>query len=201
MYKIGLTGGIGSGKSTAARLFEKIGVPVYYSDLRAKELMLTKEVSDRIRAEFGEECYDLSGALQREYLSRMVFSDPRKLALLNSIVHPAVAADFRVWASGQSSGYVIQEAAILIESGACRDVDEIIVVTAPEELRVERVMKRDGSSQEDIRRRVSAQMTDLQRAKYADYTIIADESQLIMPQILKIDSEIQKKIVPLCAKL
>lgn len=201
MYKIGLTGGIGSGKSTAARLFEKIGVPVYYSDLRAKELMLTEEVSDRIRAEFGEECYDLSGALQREYLSRMVFSDPRKLALLNSIVHPAVAADFRIWASGQSSGYVIQEAAILIESGAYRDVDEIIVVTAPEELRVERVMKRDGSSEEDIRRRVSAQMTDLQRAKYADYTIIADESQLIVPQILRIDSEIQKKIVPLCAKL
>lgn len=190
MLKVGLTGGIGSGKSTVATIFEMLGVPVYYSDQRAKELMVSDKIRPNIISAFGHEAYDAKGKLERTYLAREVFNDSTKLETLNSIVHPAVEADFREWASAQTTESVIQEAAILIESGAYRDMDCIIVVQAPIETRIERVIKRDGATRSDVERRINAQMSDCERVLFADFTITADGIQLLLPQIVKIKEKL-----------
>lgn len=193
MLKVGLTGGIGSGKSTVAAVFEKLGIPVYYSDTRAKELMCSHDLRSAITNAFTEQVYNDDGSLNREVMAKAVFGYPERLALLNSIVHPAVENDFLNWAASQNAPYVIQEAAILIESRAYRRMDEIIVVTAPLETRVERVIRRDGTNREDVQRRIMAQISDSERAKYANHTIIADENKMILPQIIKIDNKLRKK--------
>lgn len=190
MLKVGLTGGIGSGKSTVAAVFEMLGVPVYYSDQHAKSLMISDKIRELIVAEFGEQSYDRCGKLNRVFLAKTVFSDSEKLRRLNSIVHPVVAADFLEWASRQQSEIVLQEAAILIESGAYRDMDCIIVVEAPLETRIQRVIKRDGVSFDDVKHRIDAQMSDEKRLSYADFTIIADSTQLLLPQIVRIKEKL-----------
>ena len=172
MIKVAICGGIGSGKSTVCQMFAERGVALYDSDSRAKALM---NDSDELRmalvAEFGEECY-ADGALNRPYLASRVFGSEEQLAKLNSIVHPAVKADFLRWAEEQEGDFCILESAILFESGFDAVVDKTVAVLAPLPLRIERAMARDGASREQIEARVKAQMSDDELVARADFAIV-----------------------------
>ena len=172
MFKVGITGGIGSGKSTVSRILAECGVAVYTSDDRAKELMASSQVlRDKIVDMFGEEAY-LDGKLNKPYLAQRVFSNPEALAKLNSIVHPAVMDDFDRWAEEQEGNYVVLESAILFEANLDSRVDCVVSVLAPEELRIERAMQRDGASREDIVRRIANQISDDERTERSKYAIV-----------------------------
>lgn len=172
MYKVGITGGIGSGKSTVCAMLEEMGVAVYNSDARAKELMTTSAtLREAIVARFGAECYTSEG-LNRGYLAERVFGDAEELAALNSLVHPAVMADFEAWAERQEGSYVVFESAILFEAGLEQRVDMAVAVLSPEELRIERAMRRDGASREQVVARIRRQLSDDERADRAKYAIV-----------------------------
>lgn len=172
MYKVGITGGIGSGKSTVCAMFEELGVAVYNSDVRAKELMTTNTaLREAIVERFGAECYNADG-LNRSYLAERVFSNGEELAALNGIVHPAVMADFEAWAESSAGSYVVLESAILFEAGLEGSVDMVIAVLAPQELRIERAMARDGAQREQIEARIRSQMSDDELADRAKYVVI-----------------------------
>lgn len=172
MYKVGITGGIGSGKSTVCAMLEELGVAVYNSDARAKELMTTSAtLREAIVARFGAECYTSEG-LNRGYLAERVFGDAAELAALNSLVHPAVMADFEAWAERQEGSYVVFESAILFEAGLEQRVDMAVAVLSPEELRIERAMARDGASREQVVARIRRQLSDDERADRAKYAIV-----------------------------
>lgn len=172
MYKVGITGGIGSGKSTLCQLLTAFGASLYDSDSRAKSLMAEDErLHDALCDEFGAECYNDEG-LNRSFLASKVFGDEEALRRLNAIVHPAVRADFRRWAAEQRSEYVILESAILFESGFDSEVDTTIAVLAPLEERLRRTVERDGVSREDVLRRIAHQMSDDELHSRADRTIV-----------------------------
>lgn len=172
MYKVGITGGIGSGKSTVSRILAECGVAVYTSDDRAKELMASSpELRTKIISSFGEEAY-VDGTLNREYLAKSIFTNPEALATLNSIVHPAVMDDFDRWAEQQEGNYVVLESAILFEAKLDSRVDVVVSVLAPEELRIERAMQRDGASREAIVRRIANQISDDERTERSKYAIV-----------------------------
>ena len=171
MIKIGLTGGMGSGKSTVARMFRDLGIPVYNSDERAKELMRTsKKIRKKIIDLLGESSYH-GDELDRSYIAKKVFQDKPLLAKLNSIVHPAVRKDFLKWADTQESEYVLQETALLFENNAQKLYDKTILVTAPQELRLERLLKRDESSKEELLARMDNQLEDDAKIKLANFII------------------------------
>lgn len=172
MYKVGITGGIGSGKSTVCDILRELDVAVYNSDVRAKELM-TESVSLRqaLVERFGEEVYNAEG-LNRAYLAQRVFGSASELEALNAIVHPAVMADFDAWAEAQQGNYVVLESAILFEAQLENRVDVVVSVMAPESLRVERAMQRDGASREQIVARIKAQMSDDERSDRSKYAIV-----------------------------
>lgn len=172
MYKVGITGGIGSGKSTVSAILEDMGVALYNSDVRAKELMATDAaLREAIIESFGAECYTAEG-LNRGYLASRVFGSAEELAALNAIVHPAVMADFQAWAERAEGDYVIFESAILFEAGLEGSVDSTVVVMAPEELRIERAMARDGATREQVVARIKNQMSDDERTDRAKYAIV-----------------------------
>ena len=172
MRKIAVCGGIGSGKSTVCQMFAERGVAVYDSDSRAKSLMSeSAELRDAIVAEFGEECYE-GGMLNRSYLASKVFGSAEQLVKLNSIVHPAVKADFLAWAEEQHGDFCILETAILFESGFDAVVDCSVAVLAPTPLRIERAMQRDGATREQIEARIKAQMGDDELMRRADFAIV-----------------------------
>ena len=168
---IGLTGGIGSGKTTIARYFQELGVPVYIADEEGKKITNTPEVLESIKTVFGNEVFD-QGQLNRAKISQIVFDNPQKLQKLNTIIHPAVAENFKKWVLNHHNfPYVVKEAAILFESGSYKKCDIIITVTAPLETRVERVIKRDKTSRELILKRIKAQWTDEQRISKSNFVI------------------------------
>lgn len=170
-FVAGITGGIGSGKSTAAKFFEELGIPVYNSDTRAKTIQNeNSEVKVKIIAAFGEEAYNENG-LNKPYLSKQVFQNNEKLKLLNSIVHPAVFKDFEDWKKAQKSDIVMKEAAILIESGSYKDCDVVISVVVDVETRIARTIKRDGLSREEILARINNQISDEERIAKSDFII------------------------------
>lgn len=187
MFKLGLTGGIGSGKTLVCQIFEKLGVSVYYADTAARELMNTDaELKAGIRKMFGEKAYGKDG-LNRQYLAGMVFGDHKKLAGLNSLVHPAVHKDFLRWTQLQNkSPYVIEEAAILFESGASADMDFSVLVYAPEELRISRVMRRDGVKREDVVRRMEHQLSEEEKLERADHVLYNDGTRMLLPQLIEL---------------
>ncbi|AVM51328.1 dephospho-CoA kinase [Capnocytophaga sp. oral taxon 878] len=163
MKIVGLTGGIGSGKTTVAAMFAQLGVAVFNSDEQAKNLIATnKQVKQQIIATFGAQSYTSDG-YNRSYIAQIVFHNPDKLAQLNAIVHPALAQHFHQWVLQQQGVYVLKEAAILFESGSYKDCDYIITVTAPQQLRIARAMSRDGSTLQQIKARISHQWTDARR--------------------------------------
>ena len=190
MLKIGITGGIGSGKSIVAKVFEHLDIPVYNADTAAKSLM---EKDPALRASitelFGPEAY-LNGTLNRSLSSSLVFKDSRLLEALNALVHPATIQYGNEWMNRQSAPYVIKEAALIFESGSQRDLDLVIGVFAPEYLRIKRVKARDNISEDDIRQRMDNQIQDRIKMKLCNYIIANDEKQLLIPQVLKIHSQI-----------
>jgi dephospho-CoA kinase len=169
---IGLTGGIGSGKSFVAKEFEKRGFPVYYADDEAKKIMIEEPVKSQISTLFGNDVYDPYGNLNRGLLSRLVFNDSVKLEALNKIVHPAVAKHFEEWVKeNKNHKFVFKEAAILFETGSNQNCDYIILITAPEALRIQRVVQRDGSSEDEIRSRMNKQWSDEMKIPLSDFVI------------------------------
>ena len=168
---IGLTGGIGSGKSRVVALFNTLGVPCYIADVEAKRLMNNQpEVKAAIVDLFGEQAY-VDGSLNRNYLSQIVFAKPEKLKALNAIVHPAVAKDFSVWVEQQKAPFVIKEVAILFETGGYKNVDKTVLITAPETIKIERVMLRDSVTADEVKARMRNHWTDAQREPLADFVI------------------------------
>ena len=187
MMKVGITGGIGSGKSTVCRLFAQRGVAVYDSDAEAKRLMAeSPELRAAVSARFGAEAY-AGGALNRPYLAGKVFSDPAALAALNALVHPAVLADFAAWAERQEGSYVILESAILFDAGLEDSVDRTVAVLAPLELRLERTCRRDKCDPEAVRRRIAAQSDDDVLSEKADYTLVNIFEPDLEPTVAELD--------------
>lgn len=187
MMKVGITGGIGSGKSTVCRLFAQKGVAVYDSDAAAKRLMTDEaDVRRAVTDRFGSETYK-EGTLDRAYLAGIVFSNPQALSDLNAIVHPAVLRDFDAWAEKQDGEYVILESALLFDSGFEKHVDKTLAVLAPEPLRVERTCRRDKSDPEAVRRRIAAQMSDDALCERADYTLVNIFEEDLEPAVVKLD--------------
>nr|MBE6191920.1 dephospho-CoA kinase [Rikenellaceae bacterium] len=186
--KIGVTGGIGSGKSTVCRLFAARGIAVYDTDAAAKRLMAEDAALRRaIEARFGEESYQ-EGALNRPWLARQVFSDEAALQALNRLVHPAVIADFERWATEQQSVYVVVESAILYEAGLDQAVDRVVAVLAPERLRIERAMQRDGATEEQIRSRMAAQLSDEELHRRADVALVNIFEEDLEAAVQELDS-------------
>jgi len=192
MIKIGITGGIGSGKSTISRIFELLGVPVYYADAEAKELMNTDSiVKSAIIDLFGKNVIAEKETLDRKAISAIVFNDKNKLEKLNAIIHPTIASHFNNWLIKQSNAvYILKEAAILFESGANKQMDKVIVVTAPQQLRIDRVLLRDKTSREEVEHRINNQLPDEELVKLANYTITNDETQMVINQLLAIHKRI-----------
>jgi len=168
---VGVTGGIGSGKTTIVRAFESLGIPAYIADERAKELMNSdKALIDKITSNFGDKAYK-NGMLNPAYLAEIVFADRTALEKLNNLVHPVVRNDFKSWLGRQTSKFVVYESALIIELAQEAQFDYIILVTAPLEQRIERVVKRNNTSKEDVLKRIKNQMPDEEKAKKADFII------------------------------
>ena len=190
MLKVGITGGIGSGKSTVSRIFEVLGVPVYYADTAAKILMTEdEELKQQIISEFGEEAYH-AGELNRPWLARHVFSSEANIQRLNKLVHPAVIAHGAQWMASVKHPYAIKEAALFFESGSSSEIDFMIGVFAPRYLRMERVAQRNGWSVAEIQARMDQQIDDNIKMKLCDTIIVNDESQLLIPQVLQLHQQL-----------
>ncbi|MBX3256134.1 MAG: dephospho-CoA kinase [Chitinophagaceae bacterium] len=190
MLKIGLTGGIGSGKSTVARLFEIHGIPVYYADTAAKEIMSTDEVlQQQIIHHFGANAY-VNNNLNRKYLADIVFKDKDKLALLNSLVHPATVRDAMRWMSRQTAPYTVKEAALIFESGSQAELDYVIAVYAPKTLRIHRTMQRDRIDREEVLKRMKNQIDEEIKMRLGDFVIYNDEQQLLIPQVNRLHEQL-----------
>ncbi len=191
MVRVGLTGNIGSGKTTICRLFETLGAPVYFADEKGKQYLETAEVAKEIEARFGREYLGKDGLPIRRKLAELVFSDKEKLHELNALIHPKVQMDFEKWAATHNEQrYVIMEAAILFETARYKDFDKIILVTAPEEIRIQRVCKRDNVSEKDVVARMKNQWDEKRKIPLADFVIQNDEKELVMPQIKKIHKKL-----------
>lgn len=197
MLRIGITGGIGSGKSVVARVFAALGVPVYDSDSRAKLVMATDLVlRAQLQEAFGSDAYDAAGQLNRPYLAKVAFNDAAQLARLNALVHPRVGEDFASWSATQAAAsqpYILKEAALLYESGAYRGLDAIITVFAPAEVRAARVLRRDSHrSAADVQAIMGKQLSEEEKLARAEHVVYNDDSQLVLPQVLALDAEFRK---------
>lgn len=190
MKVIGLTGGIGSGKTTVARIFETMGVPVYYSDDRAKELYFDVEVKKKVIALLGNEAYINNTTINKKYISSKIFSNTSLLKEVNAIIHPVVAKDFEQWKKKQVTKFVLKESAILFETGIYKNLDGTILVVSPEQLRVERICKRDGLTKEEVEKRFKSQLNDDEKIKMATWLIHNDEHQSLIQQCLNCQQKI-----------
>jgi dephospho-CoA kinase len=187
--RVGVTGGIGAGKTLVCKLFALLGMPVYNADDRAKVLMESDtQVKESVREYFGKKAYFEDGKLNRKFLANSVFNNSDRLEILNGIVHPVVAMDFEKWASAQKgANYIIKEAALLIESGSAKVLDYIISVTAPEKLRIERTLKRDPQrTLAQVKEIIENQLSDAERKAKSDFFINNDDHVLLIPQVLSI---------------
>lgn len=191
--KIGLTGGIGSGKTTVANVFAAIGIPVLFSDDASKKIMAEdEEVMIKITESFGEKSYSDS-RLNRAYLASVVFTDPQKLAALNAIVHPATIAFANKWMEAQTAPYAIKEAALIFEANADKYLNYVIGVSAPPELRIKRTMERDQVSREKVLERMQHQLDEEEKMSRCDFIIQNDEKHLLIPQVLAIDKQLRER--------
>lgn len=188
MRKIGITGGIGSGKTVVSSIFQRIGIPVFNADKEAKAVVAENDEAEaQIKREFGEDLYDNDGELNRKKLASIVFNDDKALKKLNTIVHPLVKKRFEQWVNEQENvPYVIKEAAILFEAGSDNGLDTVIAVYAPEELRVKRVMERDNVSEKEVKDRMKNQMDEEKKRDMAGHVILNNEKDALIPQVLKL---------------
>ena len=186
MLKIGITGNIGSGKTTVSKIFGVLGVPVFYADDAAKNIMVNDEILiSAMKQTFGPGAYFEDGSLNRKYIAGIVFNNEDELTKLNAIVHPATFRAFESWVSQHGDApYVLKEAALLFESDSYKMCDKTILVTAPFEIRLKRVMQRDGLSEAEVKSREARQFTQDEKLKLADYVITNDGSELVVPQVL-----------------
>jgi len=191
MLKIGITGGIGSGKSTISKIFAVLGIEVFYADDAAKQVMTNDPILiDALKQTFGNDAYFSDGSLNRKFIADIVFNNPDELAKLNAITHPAVFRAFDQWLTQvKDVPYVMKEAALMFESGSSKLCDKNILVYAPLEMRINRVMGRDGLSRAEVESRNVRQFTDEQKLKLADYVITNDDSQLVIPQVLALHQQ------------
>jgi dephospho-CoA kinase len=196
MIKAGITGNIGSGKSTVARLFEMLGVPVFYADQKARLISERRDVLQEIRKTFGDKVIATDGSLNRKAVASIVFSDTKKLSDLNSIIHPRVKVFFNAWCTlHQSAPYVLHESAILFESGLGYLCDRIILVSAPEEIRIHRVMQRDLFSREEVISRMKNQWSESKILRLSDFEIVNDDCTSLIEQVINVDSILKSKII------
>lgn len=187
MIKVAVTGGIGSGKSVVCKIFEKIGIPVFNADFEAKKLINTsRTIHDKLVSLFGAAIYQSNGDIHRKKMADLIFNDNFALQKVNEIVHPEVRKRFIEWGKEQNSPYIIQEAAIIFESKQTQSFDKIITVTAPLELKIERVIKRDQVSKEEVYKRMQSQLPDEIKIAKSDFVIMNDEVEMIIPQIIEI---------------
>jgi dephospho-CoA kinase len=192
MLRVGLTGGIGSGKSTVARIFEILQVPVFDADTAARQLMNeSPSVREAVIKTFGEDSY-LNNKLNKKFISEIVFNDPQKLVLLNAIVHPATLQNAQVWFSSQLGLYAIKEAALLFEAGAEKDLDYVIGVSSPLPLRMQRIQQRDHFSPAEIQARMDKQMNEEEKMQRCDFVLFNDEKQLLLPQVIALHEKFQQ---------
>lgn len=190
--KVGITGGIGSGKSVVAKIFSILGIPIYYADDRAKWLMIQdQELSEQIKKEFGVESYLPDGSINRSFLAKTVFADPEKVKKINSIVHPAVGKDFLIWSELQTTPYVLKEAALIFETGGQKSLDYVINVSSPLKIRVARTLMRDPHrSEEQVNQIINQQMPDEEKNELADFVIKNTDNKLLIPQVLSIHEKL-----------
>ena len=191
-YLIGITGGIGSGKTTVARIFSILGISIYFADNRAKWLMSNDPaLKDQIQNAFGNNSYNEDGSLNREFIASNVFGNKENTKTINSLVHPAVKLDFEQWAKSQESPYVLKEAALLFETGSYKDLDKIITVSSPLRVRVNRVLLRDPHrNEEQLNAIIDQQMPEEEKIKLSDYVIKNIDNKLLIPQVLKIHDKL-----------
>jgi len=188
-FVVGVTGGIGSGKTTVCKVFKAMGVPYYSADLAARELINSNtEVKTAIKKQFGEHLYS-DGALNRPAMAEIVFNQPEKLKQLNAIVHPAVGKHFGKWCAQQNAHYVLKEAAILMESGSYKSCDAVLLVRAPEQMRIARVMQRDAIDATAVRARMANQWSEEKKLPFATHQIHNDNAQLVIPQALALHNQ------------
>ena len=184
MLKIGLTGGIGSGKSTVAKVFQTLGIPVYYADDAAKELMNNNEgLKQQIILHFGEDVYE-NKVLNRKLLAQKVFNNPTQLHLLNSLVHPAIIQASKDWFAQQTAPYCIKEAALIFESGSQQNLDFVIGVYTPTTIRLQRVMQRDKATKEEVQQRMDKQIDETIKMRLCDFVVTNNEQELLIPQVM-----------------
>ena len=184
MLKIGLTGGIGSGKSTVAKVFQTLGIPIYYADKAAKEIMNTNEaLKQQIIHHFGEDIYE-NKVLNRILLAQKVFNNPSQLNLLNSLVHPATIQAAEDWFVQQKAPYCIKEAALIFESGSQQNLDFVIGVYTPTTLRLQRVMQRDKTTKEEVQQRIDMQIDETIKMRLCDFVVNNNEQELLIPQVM-----------------
>ncbi len=197
MLKVGITGNIGSGKTTVCKVFEILGVPVFYADDAAKKVMTDDELLVAgIKTGFGEEAYFEDGSLNRKHIAGIVFNNEAELAKLNALVHPATFRAFDAWVKQFNDvPYVLKEAALMFETDSYKMCDQTILVTAPLETRIKRVIKRDNLSQTEIESRNARQLDEEKKRKLADFLILNDDSQLVIPQVLKLHELFSSKAV------
>lgn len=186
MLKVGITGGIGSGKTTVCKIFEVLGIPVFYADAEAKRIMNTDDLlMSSIRQQFGDNAYSETGQLNRSYLAGVVFNDEIELEKLNKLVHPAVFRAFNEWVQAQKGvPYVVKETALLFESEAYKLCNYTILVSSTAELKIRRVIQRDNISKNEVELRMKKQFTDVKTAKLADFIVTNDEKELLLPQVI-----------------
>jgi len=198
MLRIGITGGIGSGKSIVARVFNNLGIPVYNADTAAKRLMETDlDLQTAIRRHFGDKAF-VQGKLDRSYLASIVFKDKTKLDTLNALVHPVTIRDAELWMQQQDCPYALKEAALIFESGSQSSLDFVIGVSAPQALRIHRVMQRDGLSREEVLKRIDKQLEQSLVMRLCDYVIVNNDQQLVVPQVLELHTELVTKSDKTC---
>jgi len=197
MIKVGLTGGIGSGKTYVSNIFEKLGAPVFNADTESKKLTQLPEIQKKITEAFGDEVYNENNILQRAVLAQIVFNEPLKLKTLNAILHPEVEKSFIKFCQRKHNcNYIIKEAAILFESGSYKNVDKTITVVAPLETRISRILKRDShASKESIQKIMDQQMDDHEKIKLSGFVIYNDDSTPLLPQILEIDKLLKNGVL------
>jgi dephospho-CoA kinase len=192
MIRVGLTGGIGSGKTTIANFFSILGIPIYFSDERAKLLMVNNlGIKEGLIELLGANCYLLSGEINKEFISKRIFSDRQLLDGINKIVHPVVKSDFEEFCMQNSNKkYIIKESAILVETGLFKTLDKLILITANQELRISRLQERDKQKAEEISTKISKQLSDSEKKGFADYIIENNNQEFLIPQLIKIHTQL-----------